>query len=249
MIKHLKEVESRLRAVKPSAPISPWKAEDYIGAGQSNLIFLNIKIPQVRAEFKKGFSFSNQSESEQWVIWDYVWNHSKVFEVMLLSSYWVGSRPVDETFAHRHLVLHWLDRVDNWAHSDELSSHFSKLLEHEPEKLMPVFEKWNRSKKSWFKRQSLVGLLFYARFRTQKPSVKVLLSYIERHINDEHYYVQKGVGWALRESWNVYPVQTLAYLKKNAGRIPPAGWTAATEKLAQKEKQILLKLRRQSRRS
>ncbi len=121
------------------------------------------------------------------------------------------------------------------------------MLEHDPGALMPVFEKWNASKKPWFKRQSLVGLLFYSRFRKRKPAVKVLLKFIARHLDDEHYYVQKGIGWALRESWNVYPRETFAFLEKNAGKIPPVGWTAATEKLARKDKSRLTKLRQEAR--
>ena len=62
-------------------------------------------------------------------------------------------------------------------------------------------------------------------------------------LDDDHYYVQKGVGWALREAWNVYPEETFEFLKKHAHRIATAGWTAATEKLAPRDKKILLKAR------
>lgn len=249
MKKYLREVESRLKALKPPVNPSKWKAESYIGGGKSKLLYLNIKIPRVRAEYKKGFSFSKLPEEQQWKIWDYIWNHSDIFEVMLLSSYWVASRPFAEVFAHRQLVLHWVNRVDNWAHSDELSAHYAKLLEHNADVLMPVFKKWNVSKNPWLRRQSMVGLLFYSRFRKKIPTVKTLLPFIERHLDDEHYYVQKGLGWALRETWNVYPRETFMFLKQHAAKIPPAGWTAATEKLSTKDKQILTKIRGAARRN
>lgn len=244
MKKYLKEVEDRLLALQPPVKASPWKAEDYVGGGQSSLRYLNLKIPHVRQEFKKGFSFSKLNPEEQWKIWDYIWNHSPIFEVMLLSSYWAASRPIQEMLTHHRLVVGWLARVDNWAHSDELSSHYSKMLEHDPKRFMPIFKKWNLSRHPWFKRQSMVGLLFYSRMRRKTPPLRVLLDFVERHIEDEHYYVQKAVGWTLRETWNVYPKETFVYLKKNAARIPPAGWTAATEKLSAKDKKILMQLRR-----
>ena len=90
----------------------------------------------------------------------------------------------------------------------------------------------------------MVGLLFYSRFRKKVPPFKTVISFVERHIDDDHYYVQKGVGWTIRECWNVYPKETFLYLKKNAHRVPPAGWTAATEKLRPQEKKILTQLRR-----
>lgn len=247
MKKYLLEIETRLLDIPSEYRPPMWRAENYIGAGVSKLKYLNLKIPLVRSQFKKGFSFSNRVTEEQWLIWDYVWNRSQIFEVMLLPSYWAGSRPIEEVFAHRKLILKWVDRVDNWAHSDELSAHYARLLEHYPSKIMPVFKTWNTSKEPWLKRQSMVGLLFYSRFRQRTPPIQIMLKFIERHINDDHYYVQKGVGWALRECWNVYPKETFAFLKKYAGQIPPAGWTAATEKLSLKEKNILKELRASAR--
>lgn len=247
MKRHWIEVETRIRALTQNMPQPKWKAEDYVGGGASQLKYLNLKIPSVRAEYKRGFSFSSQDPDRQWRIWDYIWNHSDIFEVMLLASYWAASRPVEEMFAQRRILLAWLSRVDNWAHSDELSSHYAKLMEHNPSVLTPVFKKWNTSRHPWFKRQSMVGLLFYSRLRKRIPPVKLLLEFIDRHIEDEHYYVQKGVGWALRESWNVHPDATFRYLKKNAARIPPAGWTAATEKLSVADKRVLKALRQKQR--
>jgi 3-methyladenine DNA glycosylase AlkD len=242
--KYLKEVESRLIPHKPNPKTLIWDPKDYVGGGLSEREYLSIKIPVVRSEFKRGFSFSSLPTSDQWQIWDYIWKNSNLFEVMLLSSYFVGTRPLDEVFNNRATLISWLDRVDNWAHSDELSSHYSKLLEFNPPKLMPVFEKWNRSKKPWFKRQSMVGLMYYSRMRKIIPKVDTILKFVDRHMKDDHYYVQKGVGWTLRESWNVYPKKTYEYLKRNAHLIPPAGWTAATEKLSKKDKDLLTSLRR-----
>jgi len=237
--KFLKEVEGRLLSIQPTHKPERWLAKNYIGGSQSSLQFLDIKIPLVRQAFKKGFSFTHLPPEEQWPIWDFIWNQSRIFEVMLLPSYWAATRPVSETLQHHKLILGWLARVDNWAHSDELSSHYARMLEHDPQLLLPVFKKWNGAKNPWVKRQSMVGLLYYSRSRKKKPPVKTLLDSIERHIEDENYYVQKGVGWALREAWNVYPGPTYTYLRKNAGRIPPAGWTAATEKLSPAEKKDL----------
>lgn len=241
---YLKEVETRMLSLASKPKPSKWKPEDYIGGGESKLRYLNLKIPIVRAVYRKGFSFANDEPEKQWRIWDYIWNHSDIFEVMLMASYWAASRPFEETFQHRKQVLKWLDRVDNWGHSDELSAHYARFLEHDPRALLPVFEKWSSSKKPWLKRQALVGLMFYSRFRKRHPEVNLILKFIDRHIDDDHYYVRKGLGWALRECWNVYPEKTFAYLKTNARRIPPEAWTAATEKLAPEQKKMLMQLRR-----
>lgn len=243
MNQYLREVEQSLLKLTNSSP-SKWLAEDYVGGGESKLRYLNLKIPVVRKTYKKGFSFSGLPAKEQWAIWHHIWMKSEIFEVMLFCSYWVSSRPLEEISHHRKDLFTWVNRIDNWAHSDEMSAHYAKLLEHDLKGVLPVFEKWNQSKNPWLRRQSVVGLLFYSRFRKKHPKVKTLLGLIEVLLDDDHYYVQKGVGWALREAWNVYPRETFQFLKKHAHRIAPAGWTAATEKLSKADKKILTELRK-----
>lgn len=248
MRQYLSEIETTLKSLSRSFKNpSPWKPESYIGGGKSKLTYLNLKIPLVRSTFKKGFSFSELDTHKQWPIWDHVWNNSSTFEVMLLSTYFAGKQAVEELHKNRHLFLKWAERIDNWAHSDELSSHYAKLVEYDPKTYLSVIEIWSHSKNPWLKRQAVVSPLFYSRLRRKYPPLKFLLKHIERHMDDDHYYVQKGVGWALRECWNVYPKPTFEYLKKNAHRIPPAGWTAATEKLSPLHKKTLIQLRKQKR--
>lgn len=244
MKSHLNEIETRLRKVK--APVRPghWKGENYIGGGESKLKYLDHKAAVVSEAYDKGFQFSNLPAQKQWKVWDYVWKKSSTFEVMNLALRWAHSRPIEEIHEHRKIVLGWLKRVDNWAHSDGLSSLYSRLLEYSPKTYFPHFRKWNVSERPWERRQSLVGLFNYSSQRRRMVALRTVLSFVSRHLEDEHYYVQKGLGWTLRECYNVYPKQTYNYLTANAGKIHPAAWTAATEKLAAKDKQKLMTLRK-----
>jgi 3-methyladenine DNA glycosylase AlkD len=237
------EVEERLKAISGGDRPSKWLAKNYVGGGKSELIFLDIKIPKVRSAFKEGFSFSNKPLAEQKVIWNHVWNESNVFEAMLMPLYWMSSLKSELRLKHGKLIVSWVNRVDNWAHSDELSSLCSALLEADTKAYLPIFERWARSSNSWHRRQSLVGLLYYSRGRKKHLPAETILRFVERHLDDNDYYVQKGLGWTLRECWNVYPDATLRFLKKHAAKIPPAGWYAATEKLSRGQKAALLKIR------
>ena len=93
----------------------------------------------------------------------------------------------------------------------------------------------------------MVGLVYYARKRKKFPPQRLIIRLVDPHLADKHYYVQKAVGWTLRECWNIYPSPTYQYLKKNAHLIPSGGWTAATEKLSKAEKARLTKLRKENR--
>ena len=249
-MKELQEVEEKLKKLskKLSKKHSPgrWKPESYIGAGESNFVFLNLKIPHVRKAAKDGYSFSGSSLEQRWKIWNYIWKNSKYFEVVLSAAHFANAQPQDELIKNIDIVMNWIDRVDNWALSDELSNLCAKILEADRKKALPLLEQWGRSNNPWKKRQSMVGLLYYSRFRNPRKVLpfKKIISHIEPHLNDDHYYVQKAVGWTIRECWNLYPEKTYRFLLKNAKQIAPAGWTAATEKLEIKDKTALLKIRK-----
>ncbi|MEM7304703.1 MAG: DNA alkylation repair protein, partial [Pseudomonadota bacterium] len=216
---------------------------DYIGAGKSKFIFLNLKVPYIRQSRKSGYTFSHMPYEEQWKIWNHIWDNTSYFEAALCAVHYVNSRSIEELHQYRKILLKWQKRVDNWALSDELSNCYSRLLEYDKSEILPKYQIWNKSNNPWERRQSMVGLLYYSRFRKKTLSCSKILSFVEPHLADQHYYVQKAVGWTLRECWNVYPQQTMKFLKKYAADIPPGGWTAATEKLSKTSKDELKMLR------
>jgi len=61
---------------------------------------------------------------------------------------------------------------------------------------------------------------------------------------DGEYYVQKGVGWALRELRNVYPKEAHAYLLKHIRTVSPIAFTIAIEKVGEAERAKLKALRK-----
>lgn len=71
-----------------------------------------------------------------------------------------------------------------------------------------------------------------------------ILPLISNLLQDEEYYVQKGVGWSLRELHNVYPEKTYDWLRKNIQNISSIAFSAATEKLDGKRKNILKQIRK-----
>ncbi len=217
--------------------------ETYIGGGQSKLRYLGLKVPHVHQTQKKGFSFSQSLEAAR--IWDYIWHHSDCFEVMSLALGWFELKKKEgDLERHWPRLKRWSERIDNWAHSDGLSGVYASILEDSPELVYPTLVKWNRSKNPWLRRLSIVSLLFYSSQRKKRvlPFAKII-KLVEPQLEFEHYYVQKGVGWTLRETGNVYPEETYKFLEKNIGRISAAAFSACTEKLPAARKARLKALR------
>jgi 3-methyladenine DNA glycosylase AlkD len=244
--KYLKEVEEALY----SAPAKDRNKDvaflkKYIGT-QYTMIGLNV--PCQRRIFKIGYSFSSLSSQKQVKLWDTIWEQSTLHESMTQAIFFweknIAGIDIEQAW---NCLKGWTGKIDNWAHSDGLSGLYSYLLEKRPALVLPQLKKWNKSKNPWERRQSVVGLIHYHSKRNEVLPYSILIPFIENLLDDEDYFVQKGVGWALREIGNIYHKETYGFLKKNYARISGTAFAAAAEKLNPQEKEELKRLRKEAR--
>lgn len=106
----------------------------------------------------------------------------------------------------------WLEKgIINWAHTDVLSgkalSYFvlNRIVEIES------FNEWAKSESKW-KRRSVPVTLIDA-LKMDLP-LERLFKIIEPLMLDAEKFVQKGLGWFLREAWKIYPEKTEDFLLK-----------------------------------
>ena len=110
--------------------------------------------------------------------------------------------------------------------------------------MLEILKKWNTSKNLWERRQSLVSLFYYARTKKEHVSFELTQQLVYPLLTDKEYYVQKAVGWTLRESYNVYPKQTFIFIEENIRNLTPVAFTTCLEKMTEKQKQTLKEKRR-----
>lgn len=248
MTDYILEIEKKLSSfpVRTSAH-SP---EAYIGGGQSKLRYIGLRMPHLRQAMRKGFSFSNAEQNEIVEIWNHVWLNSDCFEVMAMALIWFDE-PKQKPLLSRHwpVLKKWSSRIDNWAHSDTLSGIYARILEEKPPLIYPTLVQWSSSKNPWLRRLSIVSLIYYSSQRKKVLPIKKILDLVTPQLEFDHYYVQKGVGWTLRETYNVYPEKTFFFIEKNIGKISPHAFSAATEKIPPKKKTHLKNLRKRKKRS
>ena len=225
MKQHLIEVHTHIKSMAKSQP------KEY-----ANLKKFHITVPTLRSIIKqKTFSFQQLEIEKQLEIWNYIWHKSDYFESMSMAIY---------PFQHKTLkkneldtLLNWVDKCYCWEHSDDLSKIFAQVLEENPKWILPVYKEWNQSDNLWKRRQSIVGLLEYSSKRKKVLSFKELIVFIKPLLNDSEYYVQKGIGWTLREIYNVYPKETIEFIDNQLLHISSIAYSAATEKLGKQIKQ------------
>ena len=195
---------------------------------------------------KTGFSFYETNMEATFIKMYAIYHHSNSFEGKNLAFIFL-----DKNYKHISLSTqlqlrpNWVKRVDNWAHSDALSKFLTRLLEHKitHKELLGILKNWNSSPNLWERRQSLVSLYYYSRTKKECIDYQISETLISNLLKDKEYYVQKAVGWALRESYNVYPKETFIFIENNIKNISSTAFTTCIEKMNENQKSIL-KLKR-----
>lgn len=219
--------------------------QKYIG---TQLEVWGVKMPVARKIAKQGFSFSHLEMEEQYLYWKYIWMSSENFDVMTQAIFFCDTyiKYAEKKFFFSEMQ-EWLQRVDNWAHSDQLTHYFAALHETMPQIVYPVLKQWNSSDNPWERRQSVLSLLDYARFRKKYPAFTKITALVKPLLSDADVFVQKGVGWCLRETGHIYPKDAYAFLEKYHAQISSIAFSSATEKLSASKKEKLKKMRKRAR--
>jgi 3-methyladenine DNA glycosylase AlkD len=203
-------------------------------------------VPAQRAAFKNGFSFSAKPFEAQLPIWNYVWKQSTGFW-QRLHAFLFLERFVGKKEYHKEIwvtsVL-WQEDVADWALCDSLAKLNTKVLETYPDEVYSQLVAWNSSDDLWKRRQSVVSLLYFSRTKKGFLPFNKIFALIEPLLTDKEYYVQKGVGWALRELHTVYPTAIMPFLQKHIKQVSAIAFTIAIEKMGAGEKDALKAIRK-----
>jgi len=141
-------------------------------------------------------------------------------------------------------VVKWQDEVDSWGLCDALAKIYTKILVVMPGEVYAQLKRWNKDPNLWKRRQSVVSLLYYSRTQEQHLPYEKIVPLIDELISDKEHFVQKGVGWALRELRTAYPRQAASYLARNARSLTSIAFAIAVEKLSDAERSRLKDLRK-----
>lgn len=252
----LREIRDRLHEQKPakdakfiSRYVGSVGHEDRAADEQSKLKFLGLSMPQVNELAKHDYTFVSLPPDEQLKIWLELYHSSETHDELSIALSWM-TRPKNMKLLmeNQKELFRLQDRVDNWATSDSVSELIAAFSEVNPAAHLKQLQKWNRSRNPWERRQSLIGAYCYARKRKKPMSAANVYPLIENLIIDPHFFVQKAVGWVLREVEQVDPKGQRKFLRKHLSELSSAAYTTATEKFPHEEKDELKLLRKEKRR-
>ena len=128
----------------------------------------------------------------------------------------------------------------SWGTTDDfVADVLQPLMFRMPDEIILLLRKWNKSKKFWQRRISVVA--FTRKIGKTGNFTKEALTLCENLINSEEDLIQKAVGWTLKDIMRGDKKVVLDYVKKLRGRgISSTIILYAVRELAGKERALVL---------
>jgi len=212
---------------------------------RSALQYLGVSALDVRKVARFRLTFSSLPEAGILAVWDDLWRHSPYGEVLFAAiEYYVPRVRKRVSLDLWPVVMQWSERAENWAHADALAGLYSRLLEAYPGDVYPQMEAWNASQSEWLRRLSLVSLIHYSGKNAVFLPLDRVLPLVSNCLSDGRYYVQKAVGWVLREMGHAYPLEVRSYIEDNMAALSATAFARAIERRPPAERDELRLLRK-----
>jgi 3-methyladenine DNA glycosylase AlkD len=127
----------------------------------------------------------------------------------------------DIVFIEKLLLTNsWWDSVDTLA-----KYAVGGYLKAFPEKTLEIIEKFSNSEAMWLNRTAIIFQLGYKK----STNFELLRSECEKHKHSTEFFIQKAIGWALREYGSVNPTAVLHYV--NSTNLKPLSKKEAIRKI------------------
>ena len=158
--------------------------------------YLGIKTPERREllkQFFKEHGFPEISDLKQIVpdLWELPEREFQYCAVGLLNKFKEKcDKDIIDLYEYLIITKSWWDTVDGIA-SWLVGSLFKKY----PEMIKPYTEKWMNSGNMWLQRTVILFQLNYK----DKTDIKLLFPNMKKCLDSKEFFIQKAIGWALRE--------------------------------------------------
>jgi 3-methyladenine DNA glycosylase AlkD len=132
------------------------------------------------------------------------------------------------------LIQSWVPDFDSWAIADHACSAGSKRLIADPTRIDQV-EHWTQSDHMWTRRAALVITLPWTKQNHPKPADLAIrarvLNWAASYVNDHDWFIQKSIGWWLRDLSRHDPDRTRAFVAEHGDQMKPFARKEATRQL------------------
>jgi len=114
-----------------------------------------------------------------------------------------------------------------WDLVDEASTRVGSILERSPAETRPVLLAWARGSDIWKRRTSIIC---QRKFR-ERTDLELLYACIEPSLEDREFFLQKAIGWALRDVAWFDPKEAVRYVRAHKQQLSPLAKREALKNL------------------
>jgi len=177
---------------------------------KNNFSFLGIKTEKRRAIFKSTYE-QNKVEIKsnfRTIVWELFQMKEREFHQVAIDLLVKESKKnfvIEDIKLIEKLIItnSWWDSVDTIA-----KYLLGGYLQQFPLETLKVIERFSNSKNMWLNRSAILFQLSYK----EKTNFEILISECEKHKHSNEFFIQKAIGWALRDYSRFNPSGVTAYV-------------------------------------
>lgn len=189
-------------------PEKSLQMENYV---KNNFPFLGIQIP-IRSTLQK--TFLQNLKSEKKIDWDLVyrlWNE-KEREFQYVAIDYLIAKKKQLTPTDLNLIKELISTKSWWDSVDLLASHLvGFIFQHFPETQEEILQ-WATSENLWLRRTSIICQLK----SKSNTNTAFLTQTITSNLNSNEFFINKAIGWALREYSKSDPKWVSEFIEKHS---------------------------------
>lgn len=188
---------------------------------KSTMPYFGIQTPELRAICQRLFKAHPIEATEDWQdaclrIWREAEFREERYAAIGLTGF-----PLYRTFqTPKTLAMYeemivtgaWWDFVDAIA-----SKRLGALLKSHPGRMRGAMLKWSRDRNLWKRRSAIICQLGFKK----ETDLDLLYACIEPSLSSKEFFLQKAIGWALRQyAWSD-PREVIRYVREHATELSP----------------------------
>jgi 3-methyladenine DNA glycosylase AlkD len=201
----INDLENNLRSNSNRENAIPM--ENYM---KNNFSFLGIKTEERRAIFKENYEKSKSEIKANFrtIAWELFSKNEREFHqvaIDLLVKEFKKNYVLEDIKLIENLIItnSWWDSVDVVA-----KYLLGGYLQQFPNETYEVIERFSNSNKMWLNRSAIIFQLSYK----EKTNFDLLKSECEKHKESKEFFIQKAIGWALRDYSRFNPSGVTEYV-------------------------------------
>ncbi|CEG11974.1 DNA alkylation repair enzyme [groundwater metagenome] len=178
--------------------------------------FYGVPLPILRAISAEIEKFIRKEPTKAQFLLETIWNEGS-FEARQIAGKSLEKFGPNNSKVCLDFVSSALPDLDNWAVCDNLAMCGVKpIVYSDPELILPLSEKWIKSKNKWIRRFGVVSLLGYKKVQITDKAFGILDLVME----DKDKDIKKAVSWILREITKKNPDDVAKFLMRWAKANP-----------------------------